>query len=544
MQPRSAERDAVQAILLARLSACLRLGGELREAFALGLRADSAAERAGDPTAQGIAWMALGHVLYSVGQLREARRWLVKAAELPGLSPELAAQARMNAAASLRGEGRLAEAEVAFDALQGFAERLPPHRSAALLINSASCWHQVGRAADALEALGHASAILGPGERPDLRAWIDAIGAWAHGARGDDQAAVDAGLAALRVEAGTAIRSSAARALAVVALRKPELAPRVRPVLAEVLDQVERAGARREAVDLHLALLELCEAEDDLVAAVQHLRRARALEAELATDAERLRGEQEDLRIELARMQVEADGLRVHREELARANRALAAADAARSRLLRTLAHDLRNPLQSILAGLDLMDPEDADEVREQRRQMLVAAERMSELLEAALRPPSDAEQPLIDVARLARDSASALGGLARRKGQEVSVEGEEDVSLRVDPEALGRILDNLVSNAIKFAAEGAHTRIVVSSTATRVDLAVIDDGPGFPDLDPEDGLLLGRQLATRATAGESSWGLGLHTVFQLVAEQGGVLALGNRQEGGAVVRVSLPRGS
>jgi len=115
-------------------------------------------------------------------------------------------------------------------------------------------------------------------------------------------------------------------------------------------------------------------------------------------------------------------------------------------------------------------------------------------------------------------------------------------LQIRAEPEAIARVLDNLVSNALKYSGEGAEIRVAVRATERRIDLTVQDDGPGFPGLDPQDGLLFGHQFTTRSSASEGSCGIGLHTVFQLVAEQGGMLALGNRPEGGAIVRVSLRR--
>ncbi len=83
---------------------------------------------------------------------------------------------------------------------------------------------------------------------------------------------------------------------------------------------------------------------------------------------------------------------------------------------------------------------------------------------------------------------------------------------------------------------------MLLTSRPDRVDLRVLDQGPGFPGIDPSEGLLYGKQLENRATGGEQSWGLGLHTVYRLLAELGGFLSLGNREEGGAMVRVTLPR--
>jgi signal transduction histidine kinase len=64
---------------------------------------------------------------------------------------------------------------------------------------------------------------------------------------------------------------------------------------------------------------------------------------------------------------------------------------------------------------------------------------------------------------------------------------------------------------------------------------------PGFLVADDVRGAVLGQQLTARATEGEAGWGIGLHTVYTLVARLGGVVSLRNGPAGGAEVRVMLP---
>jgi len=542
--PRTPETQAIQSIARARLAQAHVQLGDPRAAFDEGLTAERLAVASGDVDAQAIAWTLLSLVLYRVGQLAEARRWARKAVALPRLSPVHAVRALINVAAMLRAEGRLDEATEAFDQLMVWRGRVDVEMWCTALINAASCWHQVDRPADALAALQEASELLPPGQRPDLEAWIDTIEAWAAWAGNQLPRATAAARAALDPARDASVDrlSSAARALAAIASRDPHVRAEAIEATESVVGEAERQGARQQALDLHLALVDLHESDDTLVAAVRHLRAARRSEGQLADDARRLSAEREDLRVELARMQVEADSLRSRREELAAANAALAAADGERSRLLRTLAHDLRNPLMAIVASVEMVNAFDPLEVRSHLDTVEAAVERMESVLRGAARPPMDSARPEVDAGALASRTADALRSLAERKGQRLVVDAEDGATMHADPDAVGRILDNLVTNALKYGGEGTEARVVVSSTDTRVDLEVLDEGPGFPDLDAEDGLLLGTQLAARTTGNEDSWGIGLHTVYRLVAEQGGILAVGNRPEGGALVRVSLPR--
>ncbi len=541
----TAEHHAAAAIAGARLSAALREQGELAAAFAAGLESRRRAEAGEDPVATAMAWTTLGQVLYTVGQLTESPQWLERAVAVADLPAEVAVRARMSAAAVLRAQRRLPEAEAVFDAMTGALDAVTPDLAASVLINAASCWHQVGRIEDARAALGQAAAALHLAPRPALQSWHYAIAAWVEEAAGDGEAALVAARIALNPSAQSTfeVRSSAVRAIVPTALRGgAAIRAEVLEHLRSAIDAAEKAGARRQAVDLHLAAAQVCEEEDDLLAAVEHLRSARAIEELLAGDEERLRNEKEQLRLELARMQVEADTMRAHTEALARANRALAAADGARARLMQMLAHDLRNPLLSVFGAVDLMDPSDPADVVAQRAHIVAAAARMAEILEAALSPRQEGGWPPVDAAEVARQCAASFSGLAARKGQSLLVSYDGDTILPTDREALSRILDNLVSNALKFSGADTQVDIVVAGSTSRVDVSVLDKGPGLPEVDADDGLMLGSTLITKATGGEASWGIGLHTVYELAAELGGILSLGNRPGGGAAIRVSLPR--
>jgi len=537
---------AVAALAHAGLSETLRAVGQLHDAMVHALDADQLAERSADVPAHARALLAVAHVCFQIGQHDEARRRLDTVVELDGVSAELRVRARMNLAALLRADGQVELAGGAFDAMLGDLDQVSSELNASVLINAASCYHQLDRVADAESALDRARGLLDPAVRPDLWAWMDAIGAWVASRARRVEPALRMARAALsprRAGADLDIRSSAARALAEVGLWRddPELRAEAVLALEAVAAQAETERARKPAVDLHGSLAQIHEAEGDLVRAVRHLRAARKLENELRDQGERLRRERESLRLELVRMQVEADALRAHQEELSRANAALLASDAARARLLRTLAHDLRTPLTSLLVTVDLVDPASPDDVRQSMETVAKAVDRMVAILDEALAPPEQRDQEEVDLVEVVRQGAASFGALAGRKGQSVRVLAQGPVLLHASRAALGRLVDNLLSNALKYGPAGGTVDITVSSEGRRADLVVMDQGPGFPGVDPSEGLLFGHQLASRATGGEASWGMGLHSVYQLLAELGGILSIGNREQGGATVRVTLP---
>ena len=483
-----------------------------------------------------------------MGHLDEARRRLARVEAIPGVPPTHVVHALMNSAASLRAEGRLAESATAFDAILPLRGQVAAALRVSLLINAASCFHQVGRLAEAERAMGEVHQELPDLDRPDLDVWADAIGAWIAGRAHQPVKAVDLARRALRPGregANSSSRGSAARALAEVALWRglPELREEAVAALERLLAEAGPGRVQREAVDLHGSLAQLHEARGDLAQAVHHLREARALEGKVAAQGEQLRLEREALRLEVVRMQVEADALRAHQVELSRANQALVSSDAARARLLATLAHDLRSPLTSVMALADLVDPEDPESVRQGLQSLVTAVHRMVAMVDAALAPQSGTTSAAVDLGQVTRAAAAGFHGVAARKDQRIAVRADQPALIRASEVSLGRLVDNLLSNALKYGPPGGLVEVEVAAAAMRIDLVVKDQGPGFPGIDPSEGLLYGHQLSTRSTGGEASWGLGLHTVYQLLADLGGILALGNRPEGGAMVRVTLPPG-
>jgi two-component system sensor histidine kinase/response regulator len=117
--------------------------------------------------------------------------------------------------------------------------------------------------------------------------------------------------------------------------------------------------------------------------------------------------------------------------------------------------------------------------------------------------------------------------------------EGAEVVA---DPIALDQVLDNLISNALKFSSSGGHILVSIHPSLEEVECRIQDEGPGFTD---EDKLRMYRRyarLSARPTDGEPSSGLGLSIVSKLVTAMNGKLACESTPGKGATFIIHLPR--
>jgi two-component system sensor histidine kinase/response regulator len=116
-----------------------------------------------------------------------------------------------------------------------------------------------------------------------------------------------------------------------------------------------------------------------------------------------------------------------------------------------------------------------------------------------------------------------------------------ENASARADAAALDQVLDNLISNAIKFSPPEKEITISVRRNAHIVECEVRDHGPGFT---PEDQVRMFHRyarLSARPTGGEPSTGLGLSIAQKLVRGMGGELTCNNAPDHGAVFILRLP---
>ncbi len=210
------------------------------------------------------------------------------------------------------------------------------------------------------------------------------------------------------------------------------------------------------------------------------------------------------------------------------------------------LVHDLRNPLTNIIGSLDMVvksrDLEPADQM-ELVASSLQSSRRMANMVSSILDVGKMEDGQFV----LNKEKTSLLAfmeGVIQRWAIPVRYIGktlvvnfpEEDVQLDVDVAVLGRVLDNLVGNAIKFGS-----RIVVESQVAqgRVSFIVRDNGKGITAADLPHIFEKYRQGGSQADRSKGT-GLGLAFCKLAVEGHGGQISAATHPEGGAVFTVTL----
>ncbi|GAB2736278.1 HAMP domain-containing sensor histidine kinase [Streptomyces bullii] len=208
-------------------------------------------------------------------------------------------------------------------------------------------------------------------------------------------------------------------------------------------------------------------------------------------------------------------------------------------------SHQLRTPLTALRLSLDnIADGVDDEFVREDVEQATAEVVRMSRLVSGLLvlaraeAKVSAAEPlPLVDIVR---ERLAVWRPAADERGVTIALRGSADGRPLVlaSPGHLDQVLDNVLSNALEVSPDGASITVRVEPRGDKVDISVLDEGPGMSDA--EKSRAFDRFWRGQGLTGKSGSGLGLAVVKQLVTDDGGTVALADAPRGGLCVTITL----
>ncbi|MFB0629522.1 ATP-binding protein [Streptomyces sp. AB3(2024)] len=209
-------------------------------------------------------------------------------------------------------------------------------------------------------------------------------------------------------------------------------------------------------------------------------------------------------------------------------------------------SHQLRNPLATLVLQMENVEPYIAPGPgRTEHARALDEAERLEELLDGLLAlarvESGTAELRDQDAARAVRDRVAAWRPVFRDAGLELTAHGLPDtLGVRALPDTVGRVLDALLDNAVKFVPVGGRVEVSVRRAAAGdAVVRVADDGPGVaPEHLPS---LLGRFARSPEHQNVRGSGLGLAIADELARAGGGRLTVGANVPRGLAVELRLP---
>jgi len=219
----------------------------------------------------------------------------------------------------------------------------------------------------------------------------------------------------------------------------------------------------------------------------------------------------------------------------------------AREEILGIVAHDLRNPLNTIAMATSLLIEEPGPETARISQLKIIkrSGERMNHLIRDLLSVTTIEAGRLSIVPRkvtvhdLFREAAEMLEPLAREKSLTLAVMAADDLpAVRADPARVLQVLSNLIGNAVKFTPAGGTITLSAARTNGPVQCSVADTGPGIPAA--QIPRLFGKFWQAKRGDGRGV-GLGLAIARGIVEAHGGTIDVRSEVGHGSIFSFALP---
>jgi PAS domain S-box-containing protein len=234
------------------------------------------------------------------------------------------------------------------------------------------------------------------------------------------------------------------------------------------------------------------------------------------------------------------------------ANDRLRQLDAMKDEFVALVSHELRTPLTSIVGYVELLLERESGEISEEQERYLQVVARNSHRLQRLVGDllfiaryhagKFEIERAPIDVGALARDCVVAALPTAQASGVELVCTAKEPIVMSGDQMRIAQLLDNLVSNALKFTPRGGRVELKTMEEEGGIVIEVSDTGTGIPKELQEH--LFERFFRTPDATKQAiqGTGLGLAISRAIVEAHGGAIGVESGEDAGTTFRVTFPR--
>ncbi len=224
--------------------------------------------------------------------------------------------------------------------------------------------------------------------------------------------------------------------------------------------------------------------------------------------------------------------------------------DRDKTRILRSVAHDVMNPIAAIMALTDILRA-DLGEISDDNQNIIALIKEActnsltlsKEILEAAVKIDKAklVKEPL-EIDKLAANCVDLLNRTAAVKNQSISIQTEQNnLVVNANKEQIWRILNNLIANAIKFSYPNTEIGVAVRKTDKYVRISVKDQGIGIPEKNKGMVFDMFTEAKNVGTAGETPHGLGLSISLQIAKAHNGNIWLESQEGVGTTFYLDLP---
>lgn len=220
-----------------------------------------------------------------------------------------------------------------------------------------------------------------------------------------------------------------------------------------------------------------------------------------------------------------------------------------KNQFLGMAAHDIRNPLGIIKKAAEHLS---RPELKERRRiELLQMIERnsenminlLSDLLDISTIESGhfDLSYEDIQLSHLIEERFHLYQPDAQSKNIRIHADLDPDLKTQLDPDRFRQVIDNLLTNAIKYSPLNSAINIVLEQKEADLVLTIKDTGPGIKQEELPKLFTAFEKLSSQTTAGETSTGLGLAIAKRIVEAHSGIISYADNKPDGACFSVTLP---
>ena len=240
-------------------------------------------------------------------------------------------------------------------------------------------------------------------------------------------------------------------------------------------------------------------------------------------------------------------------EELEGSNRALKKLDQLKSDFVSTVSHELRTPLSITKEGISLVLDKVTGDINGKQEKILSTAkdniDRLARIINDLLDISKieagkvELKKALIDLSSVIKNIRETWKLEMEKKRQDLQISlPDHPVSIYVDPDKMNQILDNLVSNAVKYTPEKGKVKLELKDKKGEVEVSVSDTGIGIAEDDLHKVFDKFQQFGRAIGPGAKGTGLGLSIVKQLVEMHKGNIHIESKLHKGSKFIFSIPK--
>jgi signal transduction histidine kinase len=256
------------------------------------------------------------------------------------------------------------------------------------------------------------------------------------------------------------------------------------------------------------------------------------------------------LRIKIEKMKRIINDLQEQKLQLEKSEKRLLKLREQKDEALAMVAHDLKNPASTIKNFVELLESYDlsAQEQHDVFAGLMETSSRLVRLADEFTQVISEKYVPFTLNKKQSnlKEIVEGIVKINHIKAKEKNIEirlyqPEYDIEINLDPEKIKEVVDNFVSNAIKFCPEKSKVEIHTKLISNEVTIEVKDNGYGLTEEEVIYAFEKGIKLSTKPTGGESSSGLGLWIAKRIVEAHDGRVFVKSKKGLGSTFTFVLP---